>query len=98
MIGRQCVSRFRLPRLPAEEKTTVLAILATLASITLFLGQSHAVATSEAAERDLYTVCTALNNIAPQARKEKHIVAACAHEEWFARFEQAADKQSHDYS
>ena len=85
---------FELFRLPAEEKTTVLAIVATLSSIILFLGQSHAVATSEAAEKDLYTVCKMLNDIAPHARQERHIAAACAHEEWFARFEQAVAEPS----
>lgn len=74
--------------LPPEEKTSVLAVLATLGLIILFLAQSHARATSEAATKDLYTVCTTLNQVAPEARNERHIVAACAHPDWFSAYEE----------
>ena len=70
--------------LRAEEKTAVLAVLATLGVIVLFLAQSQARATSEAAAKDLYTVCATLDEIAPEARQEHHIAAACAHPEWFS--------------
>ena len=74
-------------RMPPEEKTSVLAVMATLGLIILFLTQSHARATNETAAKDLYTVCTTLNQIAPEARNEKHIVAACAHPDWFSNYE-----------
>ena len=86
------MKRIRSIGVAPEEKTTTLAIIATLGLIIIFLGQSHARATSEAAERDLYTVCSTLNEIAPDARSEKHIAAACAHPEWFAAFEEMREK------
>lgn len=75
--------------IPPEEKTAILAILATLGLIIMFLSQSAARATDEAAAKDLFMVCNTLDHVAPQLRTEHHIAVACAHPEWFAQYRDA---------
>ena len=72
--------------IPPEEKTAILAFLATIGLVVMFLTQSAARATSEAATKDLFVVCDTLEHVAPEVRKEHHIAAACAHPEWFADY------------
>ena len=81
------MKRFRLRGIPPEEKTSILAVLATLGLIVVFLSQSEARATSEAAAKELHTVCVTLDQLAPDVRKEHHIAAACAHPDWFSNFQ-----------
>jgi hypothetical protein len=70
--------RRRRPWIPPEEKTAILAILATLGLIIIFLGQSAARATDETAAKDLFVVCDTLDHRARAPHGASHRRGVCS--------------------